>query len=76
MLVQTNKIVAFLLPFIFIVVVSIQVYVAGESTFLIDVGRFYVFEASFVLFAIKSLITSVLFFLGAFALENRLEVAV
>ena len=76
MLVQTNKLVAFLLPAIILLIMIVQVYVGGGSPFLNDIWRFYILEASFVLFVIKSLVTSVLLFLGAFALANRLEVAV
>lgn len=76
MLVQTNKVVAFLLPVILIGVTSIQVYLGGEGTLLIDIGSFYVLEASFLLFTAKSVITTVAFFLGAYTLANRLEVGV
>ncbi|MCM3602943.1 hypothetical protein M3175_19585 [Robertmurraya korlensis] len=76
MLAQTNKIVAFLLPVLLIGVISIQVYLGGEGTLLVDIGRFYVLEASFLLFTMKSVITSALFFLGACMLGNRLEVGV
>lgn len=74
MLAQTNKIVAFLLPVLLIGVLSIQVYLGGEGTLLVDMGRFYALEASFLLFIVKSVITSALFFLGACMLGNRLEV--
>ncbi|MGI8387608.1 hypothetical protein [Robertmurraya sp. P23] len=76
MLAQTNKIAAFLLPVLLIVVISIQAYLGGEGDLLVDIGRFYVLEASFLLFTVKSIITSVLFFLGACMLGNRLEVGV
>lgn len=74
MLAQMNKIVAFLLPVLLIVVITIQAYLGGEGALLVDIGRFYVLEASFLLFTVKSVITSVLFFLGACMLGNRLEV--
>jgi hypothetical protein len=76
MLVQTNKVVAFLLPVILIGVTSIQAYLGGEGTLLIDIGSFYVLEASFLLFAVKIVVTAAALFLGAFTLANRLEVGV
>lgn len=76
MLAQTNKIVAFLLPVLLIVVITIQAYLGGEATLIVDIGSFYVLEASFFLFAVKSVITTFFFFLLAYMLGNRLEVGV
>lgn len=74
MLAQMNKIVAFLIPLLLIAVITIQAYLGGEGALLVDIGKFYALEASFLLFTVKSVITSALFFLGAFLLGNRLEV--
>lgn len=74
MLAQRNKLVAFLLPVLLIVVITVQAYLGGEGALLIDIGRFYVLEASFLLFIVKSVVTTALFFLGACVLGNRLEV--
>lgn len=76
MLAQMNKIVAFLLPVLLIVVIIIQAYLGGEATLIVDIGSFYVLEASFFLFAVKSVITTFFFFLLAYMLGNRLEVGV
>lgn len=74
MLVQRNKIFIILLPALLFGSLFINVIFASESSLLIDVGRIFVKETSFLLFLLKVLFTSAVAFGSAIFLSNNLEV--
>lgn len=74
MLVQRNKIFILLLPALLFGSLFINVIFASESSLLIEVGRIFVKETSFLLFLLKVLFTSAVAFGSAIFLSNNLEV--
>lgn len=70
-LVQLHKLFVIIIPAVFIGGLFVDV---GQFQLISHISEFYVTEASFLLFVIKSVITVVLLFLTSIVLSNRLEV--
>lgn len=72
-LVQISKLFAVALPLVFIGTLFLEVSLGWDSS-VIKIAQFYVLETSILLFLIKALITTTLFFLASLAILNRMEV--
>ncbi|MBP2243308.1 hypothetical protein J2Z40_003924 [Cytobacillus eiseniae] len=72
-LVQVSKLFILLLPILLIG----SLYFDGmlqRDPIITDFFKFFLFEASFLIFIVKALLTSVLFFLASIVILNRMEV--
>ncbi|WP_139378293.1 hypothetical protein [Mesobacillus jeotgali] len=74
MLVQRNKIFIIIIPALLFGSLFINVFLASESTFVIDVGQIFVRETSFLMFVLKVLFSSILAYGIAIWISNSLEV--
>ncbi|RSD26807.1 hypothetical protein [Mesobacillus subterraneus] len=74
MLVQWNKIFMIILPGLLFGSLFLNVLLGSESTFVIDIGQFFVRETSFLLFTLKVLLASALTYGIAAWVSNSLEV--
>lgn len=73
MLVKLNKIFVFLLPILFIGLLFIAENY-GDKNFMVMLFNYYFKETDFIIFIVKSIITSALLFFGAFLISHRSEV--
>lgn len=73
-LVQRSKIFIVILPALLFGSLFLNVFLASESTYVIDIGQIFVREASFLLFFVKVLLTSALAYGIAAWISNSLEV--
>lgn len=74
-LVQLNKIFIFLVPILFIGLLFIA-NKYGEGNFMFSLFDFYFKESGFIIFMVKTIVTSALLFFGAFMISNRSEVKI
>ncbi len=74
MLVQRNKAFIIILPALFFGSLFLNVFLASESTLVIDIGQIFVRETSFLLFMLKVLLTSALAYAISVWVSNSLEV--
>jgi len=74
MLVQRSKIFTIVLPALLFGSLFLNVFLASESTYVIDIGQIFVRETSFLLFTLKVLLTSALSYGIAAWISNSLEV--
>ena len=74
MLVQRNKAFIIILPALLFGSLFLNVFLASESTLVIDIGQIFVRETSFLLFLLKVLFTSTIAYGSAIAISNSLEV--
>jgi len=74
MLVQRNKVFTIILPALLFGSLFLNVFLASESTYVIDIGQIFVKETSFLLFTLKVLLTSALAYGIAAWVSNSLEV--
>ena len=72
-LVQVSKGFIILIPVLFLGTIFLAASMHKEPL-LIQIFQFYVFESSLLLFILKTLLTTVLFFIAAISLLNRMEV--
>ena len=72
-LVQVSKGFIILIPVLFLGSIFLAASMHKEPL-LIQIFQFYVFESSLLLFILKTLLTTVLFFIAAISLLNRMEV--
>lgn len=72
-LVQVSKLFAVFIPLLVVGVLFLESFVEQEAS-IINVFEFYTLETSILLFLIKMLFTTALFFLASFAILNRMEV--
>lgn len=73
-LVQKSRLFVIILPAGFIGLLFLNVFLAGESDVVVDVGQFFGRETSFLLFAVKVLVVSALAFAASLWMSNRMEV--
>jgi hypothetical protein len=74
MLVQRNKAFIIILPALLFGSLFLNVFLASESTLVIDIGQIFVLETSFLLFMLKVLLTSALAYATSVWISNSLEV--
>lgn len=74
MLVQRSKIFIIVLPALLFGSLFLNVFLASESTLVIDIGQIFVRETSFLLFLLKVLFTTAIAYGSAVAISNSLEV--
>jgi hypothetical protein len=74
MLVQRNKAFIIILPALFFGSMFLNVFLASESTLVIDIGQIFVSETSFLLFMLKVLLASALAYGISIWFSNSLEV--
>ncbi|WP_158651467.1 hypothetical protein [Mesobacillus jeotgali] len=74
MLVQRNKAFIIILPALLFGSLFLNVFLASESTLVIDIGQIFVRETSFLLFMLKVLLTSALAYAISVWVSNSLEV--
>ena len=72
-LVQVSKGFIILIPVLFLGTIFLAASMHTEPL-LIQIFQFYVFESSLLFFILKTLLTTVLFFVAAISLLNRMEV--
>lgn len=72
-LVQVNKTFAILFPVLIIGSIFLDASIQKELS-LMQVFQFYVMESNFLVFLIKMLVTTALFFLASISILNRMEV--
>ena len=72
-LVQVSKGFIILIPVLFLGTIFLAASMHTEPL-LIQIFQFYVFESSLLFFILKTLLTTVLFFIAAISLLNRMEV--
>ena len=72
-LVQVSKGFIILIPVVFLGTIFLAASMHTEPL-LIQIFQFYVLESSLLLFILKTLLTTVLFFIAAISLLNRMEV--
>ncbi|MEH7883974.1 hypothetical protein V7654_06575 [Bacillus sp. JJ1609] len=73
-LVQKSRLFIVILPAALFGLLFLNVFLAKESTLLMDMGLFFINETSFLLFTLKALFTSFLSFGVAVWISNRMEV--
>jgi hypothetical protein len=74
MLIQFNRAFVFILPVVIFGLLILEGVVTGESTILVKTGIFFGDETSFVLFAVKVIGVSSLFYAAASFLLRQMEV--
>jgi hypothetical protein len=74
MLVQRNKAFIIILPALLFGSLFLNVFLASESTLVIDIGQIFVRETFFLLFMLKVLLTSALAYAISVWISNSLEV--
>ena len=74
MLVQRNKAFIIILPALLFGSLFLNVFLASESTLVIDIGQIFVRETSILLFMLKVLLTSALAYAISVWISNSLEV--
>ncbi|MBT2639666.1 hypothetical protein [Bacillus sp. ISL-39] len=74
MLVQKSKIFTIILPALLFGSLFLNVFLANESTYVIDIGQVFMRETSFLLFMLKVLLTSALAYGISALISNSLEV--
>ena len=74
MLVQRNKAFIIILPALLFGSLFLNVFLASESTLVIDIGQIFVRETSILLFMLKVLLTSALAYAISVWVSNSLEV--
>jgi hypothetical protein len=74
MLVQRNKAFIVILPALLFGSLFLNVFLASESTLVIDIGQIFVRETSFLLFLLKVLLTSAVAYGVSVLISNSLEV--
>lgn len=72
-LVQVSKLFAVIIPVLFIGILFLEASLGRDAT-IVKVFEFYILEPSAILFSIKILSTTTLFFLASLAIFNRMEV--
>ncbi|MBT2663841.1 hypothetical protein J7E35_22735 [Bacillus sp. ISL-45] len=73
-LVQKSKIFTIILPALLFGSIFLNVFLANESTYVIDIGQVFMRETSFLLFMLKVLLTSALAYGISALISNSLEV--
>lgn len=73
-LIQVNKLFAFVIPALFFGSMFIGVSKYGISSLIVWISDTYAMESSLLLFTLKVIVTVCLLFIGSIALSNRLEV--
>jgi hypothetical protein len=73
-LVQRSKVFIIILPALLFGSLFLNVFLASESTYVIDIGQIFVRETSFLLFLLKVLLTSAIAYGVSVLISNSLEV--
>lgn len=73
-LIQKSKLFIVILPGALLGLLFLNVFVAGESTLLVDLGLFFIDETSFLVFTLKVLLASFLAYGFSVWISNRMEV--
>ncbi|MFO1446395.1 hypothetical protein KDN24_24965 [Bacillus sp. Bva_UNVM-123] len=71
--VQVNRMFAFLIPVLFFGVLFLD-FIMKSEPFSQNLLMFYTMEPSFILFSLKTVITTILLFLASISILNRMEV--